>query len=251
VEGNQSIRKALRLLQAVSAHPDGLNTSELGRLTSLPRPTAGRLAATLANLGLLYRRETDDAYVLGPELARLGQAVDLDGILMSAARGPLEAVLRACNETINLTVPRRTYLDVIMQLDSPRYAMGPNFIGRAVPLHASSAGKVFLACLASSDADALLMFPAERFTDRTVVERQPVLDEIERARNQQYGLSLDEIEVGLTTVSVPVLYTSGQLLAIVSVSGPTVRLPPDARSAAVEALRQCALEISRQFPPRA
>jgi DNA-binding IclR family transcriptional regulator len=222
----------------------------LGRLTGLPRPTAGRLAATLADLGLLYRRETDDAYVLGPELARLGQAVDLDGILMSAARRPLEAVLRACNETINLTVPRRTYLDVIMQLDSPRYAMGPNFIGRPVPFHASSAGKVFLSCLPASDAASLLVFPAERFTDRTAVDRQAVLDEIERTRSQGYGLSLDEIEIGLTTVSVPVLYTSGQLLAIVSVSGPTVRLPPEARAAAVESLRTCALAISRQIPPR-
>src|SRR5947209_13672028 len=130
MDDNQSVRKAVLLLQTVGRHPNGANSSELGRLTGLPRPTARRLAATLADLGLLYRRENEDAYVLGPELARLGRRVDLDRILLAAAEAPLGDVLRECHETVNLTVPRRTYLDVIIQLESSKYAMGTNFTRR-------------------------------------------------------------------------------------------------------------------------
>lgn len=243
----QSLRKAAGLLRIVADHPRGVTGSELCRLTGQPRASVGRLTATLTGLGYLHRLEGASGYVLGPELARLARAADADSLLIDAARAPLEAVLDRCNETVNLNVPRRSRVDVILQLDPPMLLAATNWVGREVPLHASSAGKVFLAFSANSDAPSGLRSPLPRYTGRTITSRNRLREELKRVRCDGYGTSVDEIEFGLTTVSVPVLRTEGGLEAMVSVSGPTARLGDRALDRAVGELSRAAQRIRKRL----
>ena len=51
--------------------------------------------------------------------------------------------------------------------------------------------------------------------------------ELDRVREQGYAVAVDELEVGLTAVAAPIRNAHGDVVASMSVSGPTFRLAPE------------------------
>jgi DNA-binding IclR family transcriptional regulator len=90
-----------------------------------------------------------------------------------------------------------------------------------VPTHCSSLGKVFLAW----DTVALPAGRLERPTDATMTA-EALRAEFVRNRKRGWATTVDELEVGLAGVAVPVLGSRGQVVAALGVSGPTQRLEP-------------------------
>jgi DNA-binding IclR family transcriptional regulator len=63
-----------------------------------------------------------------------------------------------------------------------------------------------------------------RLTTDTVVSRATLDEELERVRRDGYASAVDELEAGLTAVAAPVHGPSGEVVAALSISGPTLRL---------------------------
>ena len=62
-------------------------------------------------------------------------------------------------------------MDIVLQLDTERHVGVANWVGTAVPLHASSAGKVVLADLGADELEATLgTAPLPAFTERTITD---------------------------------------------------------------------------------
>ncbi|GLF96793.1 helix-turn-helix domain-containing protein [Streptomyces yaizuensis] len=64
-----SVRRALRLLEAAAAHPDGAPAKQLAREAGIPLPTAYHLLRTLTHEG--YLRREKGVFVLGGAVGRL------------------------------------------------------------------------------------------------------------------------------------------------------------------------------------
>jgi IclR family transcriptional regulator, acetate operon repressor len=123
-------------------------------------------------------------------------------------------------ETVNLMVPAAGGTEAIAQEDG-RHLLGvTNWVGRDIPEHASAAGKVFL-------AHGVAAIPArlERLTDRTIVDPAALQRDLEGVRARGYATLVDELEPGLSVVAAPVFDAGGGVVAALSVSGPTSRLP--------------------------
>ena len=124
-------------------------------------------------------------------------------------------------------------MEILLQLDSDRHVGVADWVGSEVPLHASSAGKLVLAELDGAELAAWLdANPLASFTERTMTDPETLRAELARVRRQGWAELVDELEDGLTSISVPVLSPRGSLVGIVGVSGPTFRLPRRAASRA-------------------
>jgi DNA-binding IclR family transcriptional regulator len=110
------------------------------------------------------------------------------------------------------------------QVDPPQI-LAPNWLGRHVPLHATSSGKAFLAYLEPAERDGLLGRRLERFTATTVTSRAALEAELAAARRDGYAVCVGELEESLYGASAAVLSEQGRPLAIVSVWGPERRVP--------------------------
>src|SRR5712691_10682906 len=99
----KSLGRAIDLLRAVAAHPQGASASELARETGLPRSTVTRTLATLADAGLV---EHAGDWVLGYELVRLARAADPYRGIVEAARGVLAQLRDDSDESALLAVTR-------------------------------------------------------------------------------------------------------------------------------------------------
>ena len=98
-----------------------------------------------------------------------------------------------------------------------------NWVGQHIPLHATSNGKVLLSGLDDDELDDRLP-PAAAYTAQTITTKAKLRRELEEVREQGYAVAVDELEVGLTAVAAPIRNAHGDVIASMSVSGPTFRL---------------------------
>jgi DNA-binding IclR family transcriptional regulator len=231
----QSVDRAAALLKAIgdSAHPP--TVVELAEACGLNRSTAWRLLSTLDRHGLVERDPISQRYSVGYAFLRIAAASDHDP-LVRRARPVLEQLAVETAETASLALAKRLNLVYVDQIDPPQI-MAPNWLGRPVPLHATSSGKAFLAFLDPDERDAVLGPKLERFTDATVTDRRRLERELDEIRRDRYCVCIGELEESLFGASAPVLSAQGRPLAIVSVWGSERRVLPGIGPRVLEAAR--------------
>jgi IclR family acetate operon transcriptional repressor len=140
--------------------------------------------------------------------------------LVDHAAASLRRLAEESGETVNLMVRTASGTEAIAQ-EEGRHLLGvANWVGRDIPEHASAAGKVFLAY-------GVAAIPArlDRLTERTIVDPAALERDLEGVRARGYATLVDELEPGLSVVAAPVFDRGGRVVAALSVSGPTSRLP--------------------------
>ncbi len=236
---NQSIDKAVTLLETIGRHPQGATVTQLAAEAGIPRPTATRLLATLEARHLVERSERGGSYLLGYELSRLSRAVDVDRALIARMRPALERLAEMTRETVTLAVARPgPRLEAIHQIAAPHRIRAENRLGDAPPLHASADGKVLLAWLGDSELDRLALKPLERLASRTITDPASLCTELARVRAAGWAEIVDELEDGLAAVAMAVHDEGERPPAIVSVTGPSQRFDARARKRAVAGMRK-------------
>src|SRR5918995_4894979 len=134
---------------------------------------------------------------------------------------------------------------IIHQSISRASALGVDWTGRHTPLHATAAGKIFLAYMPEDQLLRILEGLLERFTENTIADPASMKDHTSKIRDEGYGFTVEELEPGLNAVGAPIRRADGAVVGAVSVSGPAFRLPPDALPEIGELSKRAATEISR------
>jgi DNA-binding IclR family transcriptional regulator len=222
--GVQSVQRAAALLDAIADSAEPRTAPELAELCALNRSTAWRILATLEEEGLVER----DAgrYSIGHAVARLAAAAT--DALPRMARPHLEELAERTGETVSLAVPRRLRLVYVDQVQAP-HVMAADWLGRAVPLHATSTGKALLAFLPQDEIEAALTPALQRFTDRTIIDPAELRAELDRTKRRGYAVSRGELETALWGASAPIRDRQGRPVAVVSVWGAEGRLKAKGR----------------------
>jgi DNA-binding IclR family transcriptional regulator len=221
----QSVDRAAALLKAVAGSREPLTVAELAARCGLNRSTAWRLLATLDSQGLVERDPVTQRYSVGYAIFQIAAAGDHDA-LVRRAHPVLQLLADDTGETVNLAVAKRFNLVYVHQVEAPQI-MSPNWLGRAVALHATSSGKAFLAWLPKEERDVLVPTKLERFTDTTLTQRRQLEEELEAVRQNGYSICVGELEETLYGASAAVLNERERPVAIVSVWGPQHRVPAE------------------------
>ncbi|MFC4469189.1 IclR family transcriptional regulator [Streptomyces xiangluensis] len=240
----QSLERAIILLQATAdSAPDGDTASNLAARCGLNRATAWRLLSTLEQYGMVERSPVTNRYTVGFAVARMASAAGFDG-LIRRAHGTLSRVSEQTGETANLAVVQPlglTYIDEV----TPPVVLAAKWLGRQVPVHATSTGKALLAWLPEEEAESLLSGSLEAYTDTTITDRARLRAELEQTRERGYSVCAGEMERNLYGVSAPVLGSRGRPFAVVSIWGPQDRVPESRLTALGPLARAAAEEIAK------
>jgi DNA-binding IclR family transcriptional regulator len=156
----------------------------------------------------------------GPAILRFAHRGGLERHLVELAEPALEAVAQASGETVNLSVPTPYGVDHLAQVDGRHFLGAGQWVGRRVDYHCTANGKVFLAFGAAEIPPG----PLARLTTDTVVDRAALEDGLERVRRDGYATAADELEDGLSALAAPVRGPTGEVIAALGISGPTLRL---------------------------
>jgi DNA-binding IclR family transcriptional regulator len=228
--GVQSVDRALTILSILARLGEAGVTEIAGEL-GVHKSTAFRLVSTLEAHRLVEQTSDRGRYRLGMGILRLAGATTARLDLVQEAR-PISRQLAAdTGETVNIAVLAESSALYLDQVAGSSALQPHNWVGQHIPLHATSNGKVLLSGLDESTLDATLGKLAT-YTPHTITWRAKFRDELTRVRDQGYAVAIDELEIGLTAVAAPIRNAHGDVVASMSVSGPTFRLP-DARVAEV------------------
>lgn len=218
--GTQAVDRAALLVSTVVQADEPLTFADLQDACDLPKSTTSRMLTALERAELLERTD-DGSYVAGGLFWLYAARHDPGEDLVRLAGPLLRAVGEATHETVNLSIARGERVVQVAQVDSQFLLGTRDWTQVDVPAHCSSLGKVFLAW----DVVPLPPGRLERPTDATMTA-EALRAEFVRSRERGWASTVDELEVGLAGVAVPVLGTRGQVVAALGVSGPTQRLEP-------------------------
>ena len=217
--GTQAVDRAAALLRLVLESKQPVAVGALAQEAGLPKSTASRLLASLARHGLVRRTGARGKVGPGPMILRFAHRGMVEPSLIAMAQEPMDALSRVSGETINLAVPGPMGVEHIAQVDSRHFLGTGQWIGRSVPYDRTAVGKVFL-------AHGSVELPTG-FHDGA--------GGLERCRRDGLATAVDQLEPGLTAMAAPVRGPTGDVIAALSVSGPTSRLS-EARARELEPL---------------
>ncbi|MFN8205231.1 MAG: IclR family transcriptional regulator [Solirubrobacteraceae bacterium] len=236
-----SVARAIGLLDALAAAPDGLGVNALARRIGVNPSTASRLLATLEDGGLV-QREPGGPYRLGLRIVALADGVLARLDVRELARPHLRALAATTGETATLSVPGEPAPVTVDFVAAQSSVVSTARVGRPSVPHATAVGKVVLAF--ADGADAIADGPLEAYTDCTIVDPRALADEIRHVRDRGFGEAAGEREPDLNGLAVPVFGRTGELVAVLGVQGPAARLDAARRSAVLPALREAAAALS-------
>jgi len=238
-----AVGRALDLLEALSR----IGPAPLAALADAARctRTAGfRLLRTLEARGFAIQDEARGMWRLGARWGVLGRAAVEQGALAATAMPFLVALGKTSGEN--------TYLRVRDGLESETTAIfqsDPGLrvyseVGKRQPLHAGSS-RLLLAHAPEAVQTQVLAQRLSRFTPATRTDPVWIAADLQRIRARGYLLTTDEVVAGAASVAAPVRDGSGQVVAVLSVTAPTMRMRPPRPRALLPLVLDAATKLSR------
>ncbi len=246
LDGNavRSVDRAAALLLALGDSHGEAGVTELARRLGLHKSTASRLLATLEKRGLVEQDEETGKYRLGLVVIRLAERAERTLDLRSIAMAERERLARVTRETTGIGVIDGDQMLTVAQADGPNLVAVADWTGRCVPLHSVAAGKVLLASLPEREVLRFVRRGLTRFTEHTITELEPLLEELARIRRRGYATAFGEFDQGLNAVAAPVHDARGSVVAAVDVWGPAFRVTPRRVPELVQQVREAAAAVS-------
>ena len=226
---NESLRRGLLVLRALARAGAPITAAELARQTGIPGPTVARLLVTLEDEAMAVR-DVGGGWRPGIGIAELAGA---DGGLATLVAGAGQVLRDLANDTGETALLTRVRLpdvsEVLVQEDADRLLGATDWIGRTFAARRSVAGWIVAAGLDDGTVAAMGGDDPE--------ERVRWVSDVTEARARGYGLDVDGLEAGLTSVAVIV---PGRLSLAVGMAGPSARLTPRRAARLVPRLRKAA-----------
>ncbi|WP_069811190.1 IclR family transcriptional regulator [Streptomyces sp. TP-A0874] len=235
---SRSVQRALRVLETVARHGDGVRAERIAQETGLPEEQLARILPMLSREGYIART-ADDGYVVGETLLLLGSGANH----RRALKDKLQKTLRELRDTVGAAVYISHYVDGEFRIT--QYADGPSapkvneWVDFRYAAHASAAGKCLLSQL-DHDArrDHLARHRTARFTSRTITDEKVLLSKLENQPPTVPVLDLQEYAVGTVCAAVPI--TAGKSVGSIALSLPVRH---------AHRLRQAADTLNRRATP--
>ncbi|PWG66153.1 IclR family transcriptional regulator [Bifidobacterium callitrichidarum] len=200
--------KTVKILDALESGPSTLG--QLVAATGLARPTAHRLAIALERHRFVLR-DQHGRFVLGSRFAELAAAAGEDRLLTAA--GPiLRTLLDRTGESAQIYRRQGDQRVCIAAVERASGLRDSIPVGAMLSMEAGSAAQILLAW---EDSDRL--HQGLRHAKFTATKLAAV-------RKRGWAESVNEREDGVCSISAPIRNASGQVIAAISISGPTGRM---------------------------
>lgn len=241
---NNSVAKAVTILNCFSYDNYSLRLKEISKRTGINQATAYRMLNTLKEFNLIEQHNGE--YALGRGFLKY-EGIVLNSMEIRRIVLPfLEELSRNLQITANLAILDDTEVVFVARAENPYCAYGYFHIGMRRPIHCTAVGKV-LTCKTPEIAKEAFRRGMNRYTKNTITDEVKFFEELEAVRLQGYAVDLEEWSNGINCVAVPLQSIGGDVLAGISISGPTSTYPIEKMREYVPVLLEYAHRISARM----
>jgi DNA-binding IclR family transcriptional regulator len=214
-----TVKKALRVLQALAVQPGDWGVVELARQLGEGSSVVHSILQTLVSGGFAEQDPRTKRYRLGTAILVLAQTMTGREDLRPVAKGPLQVLANATGECAYLLVPSGSSCITVDRAEPPGDLRVTTEIGSFCPLHAGSNPKAILAFMGESFIERYLAGPLEKVAPRTVTDPVAVAQELAQIRQCGYSYTEEELFEGIAGVAAPVFNGRGEVVGSVGIGG--------------------------------
>jgi IclR family acetate operon transcriptional repressor len=230
----QGVMRALEVLDMfIDAETSTLGVTEIAQASGLSKAVVYRILSAFRAKGFLNLEPETHRYYLGPRILELGLSY-LDRIDMrQVAKEAMVHLVEATDETATLSVRlgwSRVYIDQVTPNQDIKMVVQ---IGKPFPLHAGASSKALLASLEPDEIEEYLnsqeLVP---LTAKTPTDPDRIRAELALIRKRGYAFSFGERDMSAGSVAAPIRGSDGNVLGVISVSGPIERFRAESKQSA-------------------
>jgi DNA-binding IclR family transcriptional regulator len=214
----QTVQKALNLLEALVKSGQPRRLTELARQLGLTKPNVYRLLSTLTALGYVKKDPDTSLYSPTLKLWEMGSMLVRDVDLVSVASPRLRRLCDECGESVQLTVFDSGYVVYVDKVDSAQPLKAMTSIGSRLPASVTSTGKALLAWMPSEALDMAFQH-VKRYTPLTLTRRKDIERDLEETRARGYAINRGEFRAGICGIGVPVRDRTAGVVASIGIWG--------------------------------
>ncbi|GAB4555008.1 MAG: allantoin degradation transcriptional regulator AllR [Anaerolineae bacterium] len=239
----QSLARGLRILDFMLEAQRAVGVTELAEALALDKSTVSRLVKTLVARNYLAPEVGSRRYVIGRRLYRASYQLADKTPLRERAMPYLVRLMQATSECAHIAVHSKGAALMVEDVPAENSLLRVvGQVGRRIPLHCTAVGKSLLAF-------ADIPFPSELIcrTERTITVPDALRVHMEEVRVQGYALDDEEYDQGVRCLAAPIRDSFGHTIAVIGVSGPTVRLTYERIPSLAALVKACAAELSAEL----
>jgi DNA-binding IclR family transcriptional regulator len=237
--------RAAAILGAFDATHRELTLAALVARCGMPRSTTHRTADRMLRLGWLDRPR--DRYRIGNRLFEISSLAPIRHELREAVLPFLQDLYNATKTTVQLGVLDRTQILVVEKITGHRPMPMLSQVGGTIPAYCSGLGRAILAFSDSETIDIVLNADMPARTPRTLTNPVAIVRELTAIPHRGWAVDREEGNIGVTCVAAPIFGPLGDVVAALSVTGPSTLVRADRTGPAV---RLAAAAASRAYSTR-
>jgi DNA-binding IclR family transcriptional regulator len=240
VSGVGGLDRAAAILGAFDESHRELTLAALVRRCGLPRSTTHRTADRMLRLGWLDKPE--ERYRIGNRLFEISGLAPIRRELREAVLPFLQDLYTATRTAVQLGVLDGPQVLIVEKITGHRPMPMLSQVGGTIPTHCSALGRAILAYSERDIVNAVLEAGLVGRTPKTITNPDNLRRELAVIPDRGWALDREEGNIGVSCVAAPIFGPLGNVVAALSVTGPTAavrgdRIGPAVRLAAAAASR--------------
>jgi len=243
----RSVDRCIDIMDLLARDRGALTLSAISRAIGTPKSTTLSIVRTLARRGLVALDPATRRYQIGLGFSRYVFQKPTSVDLIELASPFLEALAQETHETSTLAKREGDKVYNVCRFVGPQPLQLLVPIGIPRELHATAAGKIFLAWMDDAPRrQYLASHRLQRFTPRTMTDPVALARHVAACRRDGFAIARGETSPELFGVASPILDPVGAIVAAVNLSGPLFRLRVN-KVSYLDAVRATAADISREI----
>lgn len=241
----KSLDRALEVLVQLGEMQSGTLSEIAGALDQSPA-TIYRVLSTFQGRGFADFDDQSQKWSIGPAAFLTGSQFLRRTSLVERARPIMRDLMEATGETANLGIERDGKVLFLGQVETHATIRAFFPPGTASAMHASGIGKALLCRMDDRrQRQVLAASKLEKFTPHTLTDADAMIADLHAAKARGYAIDGEERNIGMRCIAAPVFNVFGEVVAGISVSGPTTRISEDRIEALALHVVDAAAQLTR------
>lgn len=227
-----NLERALAVLELLAKNGGRMPLATIADTLNIPRSGTHRLLSMLIDEGFVRQDEEHGEYMLALKLVSLALIYLSTSGVFDISQPVLDRLAESSGELARLGVVEGDHITFVGKAQGAKSGLryDPD-MGSQPPLHCTASGQAWLSTLPDERAIELVSRQGGLSAKAQNVPRAPktiqqFLKDLNGARERGYGMAIETYEVGMTSIAAAVRNpVTNEVVGIVSLAGPTSRLP--------------------------
>ena len=223
---NFSTDKVLAIIEYLAKIEEPVRLLTISEDLNMNSSTTSRFLKTLEKNGYVRQEAGTRRYFLTMKLCTLSHKLISSNNMILYAKPFLKHLSDTFKEVTCLSIEQDMRVVYIATQDGPDHMLKSfTYIGKWAPMHCTGSGKLLLTNYTDEQLELYLETKGHiKPTENSITNYDELSQELQKIQERNYSIDNEECEIGMRCVAIPIRNYTGNIIAGISVTGPSVRM---------------------------